>query len=57
MRTLSDVRAYIIAMDEERMAGASWQDIGRRLLAAAEGGDVDALALPLGRHLGKKLSP
>lgn len=44
LRTLSEVRAFMLALPESLSVRNSWQHAARLLMVAADGGDIDALA-------------
>ena len=47
LSTLADVRTLIGHLPKETRAKSTWQVVERRLDAAADGGSVDDLSVPL----------
>jgi hypothetical protein len=43
LRTLADVRAYLLTLPEREQGEPRWQSVARRLLTASETGDVEAV--------------
>jgi hypothetical protein len=46
LRTLGDVRAYLLKIPPERHTNAVWQNITRQVMAAAESGETIDLTVP-----------
>ena len=46
LRTLDDVRAYLLKLPEARQTNAAWQGITRQIMVAAESGETIDLTIP-----------
>jgi hypothetical protein len=46
LRTLDDVRSYLLQIPKERQTYASWQSITRQIMAAAQSGETIDLTVP-----------
>jgi hypothetical protein len=57
LRTLADVRAYLLTLPEREQGEPRWQSVARRLLIACEDGDAEAVTeqLELALLIGAKL--
>lgn len=51
LTTLSDARAYMLALPSYRSSRIAWQKAAQLLLAAADGGDIAAASLQLERAM------
>jgi hypothetical protein len=45
LRTLADVRSYLLKIPEERQTNVSWQNITRQIMAAAQSGKTIDLTI------------
>ena len=46
LRTLADVRSYLLKMPEERQSKVAWQSIAREIMDAARSGKTIDLTVP-----------
>ena len=46
LRTLADVRSYLLKIPEERQTNANWQSITRQIMDAAQSGETIDLTVP-----------
>jgi hypothetical protein len=46
LRTLADVRSYLLKIPKERQTNVSWQSITRQIMAAAQSGETIDLTIP-----------
>ena len=46
LRTLADVRSYLLKIPKERQTNVGWQNITRQIMEAAQSGETVDLTIP-----------